>query len=67
MSIYYNRPTSRNYDVQQETGYPVSTVPEGHWVRGQLIHGPTPVVQPDKRFLFMYDPTDVESWKHAGV
>jgi hypothetical protein len=40
------RLADRNYDVQQFTGYAVSTVPGGGWVRGQTVRVNQPTMRP---------------------
>lgn len=60
------RLADNNWTIQQYTGYPISTVGQGQWVRGQLVRFAVPTLQPDSKFLFAYDPTDVSTWKYAG-
>jgi hypothetical protein len=56
----------RNYDVQQVTGYSVSTVPAGGWVRGQTVRLYQPEFRPSTLGYYAYDPTDPTSWMHNG-
>jgi hypothetical protein len=51
----------RNYDVQQFTGYSVSTVRAGQWARGARAGFVTPTWHPAKPPI-MYDPTDPDTW-----
>jgi hypothetical protein len=52
----------RNWDVQQFTGYPVSNVQSGQWMRGSIIRMFTPNVHPPILGYFAYDPTDPGTW-----
>lgn len=51
----------RFYDVQQFTGYPVSTVRGGQWFRGILLRKGSPRLNPE-RLPVMYDPTNPATW-----
>lgn len=55
----------RNWDIQQFTGYPVSTVQPGQWERGQIVRMFTPNLHPAPLGLFMYDPTDPTTWHQS--
>ena len=64
---FVTRPMAdRNYTVQQYTGYSVSTVPRGAWVRGQIIRQYQPEIHPPMLGYFAYDPTDPSTWVHNG-
>ena len=51
------RAFDRNFDVQWQTGQPVSTVWPGHWSRGALWRMETPTLNIPPRWP-MYDPTN---------
>lgn len=63
----FNRMDDRNWDVQQFTGYPVSTVGEGRWVRGQIVRRFSPQFRPPMLGYFAYDPTDPATWHQPQV
>lgn len=55
----------RNYDVQWPTGYSVSSVPSGSWVRGDIIRQQAINFRPPMLGYFAYNPTDPTTW-HQG-
>lgn len=56
----------RNYEVQQITGFSTGTVPGSNWVRGQYAHFDAPTFRPNPQGLFMYDPTDPNTYFVKG-
>jgi len=55
----------RNWDVQQYTGYAVSTVQGGNWARGQIVRQFTPAFRPPTLGYYPYDPTNPSSWHQS--
>lgn len=58
--------TKRNYDVQAFTGYPVSNVSAGHWVRGDIVRMDQPMFRTSTWDLYNYDPTNPLTWNNAN-